>query len=135
MKNLEYFWSCLEKIKKIQFWVMKSSFFEHFYDLTGPKYAEKYEDSESGLKSIHFLPKMISCCWFSFFMTCSIFEYTKLLGTSSWTPFWYSQASKPSNLMSFWCKNFWKWKIDQSTWICSLCFRPSPSQPKSSPKS
>ena len=36
---------------------MKSSFFQHFYDLTGPKYAEKYEDSESGLKSIHFLTK------------------------------------------------------------------------------
>ena len=47
----------LKKYKKIQFWVMKSSFFEHFYDLTGPKYAEKYEDSESGLKSIHFLAK------------------------------------------------------------------------------
>ena len=45
---------------------MKSSFFEHFYDLTGPKYAEKYEDSESGLKSIHFLAKMISFWWFSF---------------------------------------------------------------------
>ena len=36
---------------------MKSSFFEHFYDLTGPTYAEKYEDSESGLKNIHFLRK------------------------------------------------------------------------------
>ena len=36
----------------------KSSFFKHFYDLTGPKYAEKYEDSESGIKSIHFLAKM-----------------------------------------------------------------------------
>ena len=47
----------MKTIKKIQFWVMKSSFFEHFYDLTGPKYAEKYEDSESGLKSIHFLAK------------------------------------------------------------------------------
>ena len=46
-----------EKIEKIQFRVMKSSFFEHFYDLTGPKYAEKYEDSESGLKSIRFLAK------------------------------------------------------------------------------
>ena len=47
---------------KIQFGVMKSLFFEHFYDLTGPKYAEKYEDSESGLKSTHFLAKMISFC-------------------------------------------------------------------------
>ena len=46
---------------------MKSSFFEHFYDLTGPKYVEKYEDSESGLKSIHFLAKMINCCWFFIF--------------------------------------------------------------------
>ena len=36
---------------------MKSSFFEHFYALTGPKYAEKYEDSESGLKSKHSLAK------------------------------------------------------------------------------
>ena len=36
-----------------------SSFFKHFYGLTGPKYAEKYEDSESGIKSIHFLAKMI----------------------------------------------------------------------------
>ena len=35
----------------------KPSFFEHFYDLTGPKYAEKYEDSDSGLKNIRFLPK------------------------------------------------------------------------------
>ena len=35
----------------------QSSFFAHFYDLTGPKYAEKYEDSESGLKSMHFLEK------------------------------------------------------------------------------
>ena len=61
MKNLQNFGSFLEKIKKIQFWVMKSSFFEHFYDLTGPKYAEKYEDSESDIKSIHFLAKMISC--------------------------------------------------------------------------
>ena len=41
---------------------MKSLFFEHFYDLTRPKYAEKYEDSESGLKIIHFLAKMISFC-------------------------------------------------------------------------
>ena len=40
------------------------------------------------------------------FMTFSIFEYTKLLGTSSWTPFWYSQASKPSDLMSVWWKSF-----------------------------
>ena len=36
---------------------MTSSFFEHFYDLTGPKYAEKYEDSEFDIKSIHFLAK------------------------------------------------------------------------------
>ena len=36
---------------------MKSSFFEHFYDLTGPKNAEKYEDSEFDIKSIHFLAK------------------------------------------------------------------------------
>ena len=36
---------------------MDSLFVEHFYDFTGPKYAEKYEDSESGLKSIHFLAK------------------------------------------------------------------------------
>ena len=57
MKSLENFGSFLEKYKKIQFWVMKSLLFEHFYDLTGPKYAEKYEDSESGLKSIHFLAK------------------------------------------------------------------------------
>ena len=32
--------------------VMESSFFEHFYDLTGPKYAEKYEDSEVHIKSV-----------------------------------------------------------------------------------
>ena len=47
-----------EKSKKIQDWVMKSSFFEHFYDLTGPKYAEKYEDSEFDIKSTHSLAKM-----------------------------------------------------------------------------
>ena len=36
---------------------MESLFVEHVYDLTRPKYAEKYEDSESGLKSIHSLAK------------------------------------------------------------------------------
>ena len=36
---------------------MKSLFLNIFYALTGPKYAEKYEDSESGLKNIHFLAK------------------------------------------------------------------------------
>ena len=54
MKNLEKF---QKQSKQIQFWVMISSFFQYFYDLTGPKYAEKYEDSESGLKNIHFLTK------------------------------------------------------------------------------
>ena len=44
--------------KKIQDLVMKSSFFEHFYDLTGPKYAEEYEDSDFDIKSIHSLAKM-----------------------------------------------------------------------------
>ena len=48
---------------------MKSSFFEHFYDLTGPKYAEKYEDSESGLKSIHFLANMPEKHDFEFIFT------------------------------------------------------------------
>ena len=37
---------------------MEPSFFQHLYDLTGPKYAEQYEDSESDIKSIHFLAKM-----------------------------------------------------------------------------
>ena len=37
---------------------MESSCFKHVFDLTGPKYAEKYEDSESDIKSIHFLAKM-----------------------------------------------------------------------------
>ena len=46
-----------QQIKKIQDLVIKSHFFEHFYDLTGPKYAEKYEDSESDIKSIHFPAK------------------------------------------------------------------------------
>ena len=36
---------------------MKSSFVDHFYDSTRPKYAEKYEDAESGLKRIHVLAK------------------------------------------------------------------------------
>ena len=45
------------KNNKMQDLVMESSLFEHFHDLTRPKYAEKYEDSESGLKSIHFLTK------------------------------------------------------------------------------
>ena len=43
---------------------MKSSFFEHFYDLTGPKYAEKYEDSEFDINSKHFVAKM---SWEAFF--------------------------------------------------------------------
>ena len=55
MKSVETLVSCLKK--KIQDLVMESSFFEHLYDLTGPKDAEEYEDSESGLKSIHFLSK------------------------------------------------------------------------------
>ena len=52
------FWKLFRnKYKNILFCIMKPSFVEHFYDLTGPKYAEKYEDSESSLKSIHFLAK------------------------------------------------------------------------------
>ena len=62
MKYLEIFGSFWATNQKKQDLVMESLFFEHFYDLTGPKYAEKYEDSESGLKSIHFLAKMISFC-------------------------------------------------------------------------
>ena len=46
---------------------MKPLFFEHFYDLTGPKHAEKYEDSESDIKSIHFLAKKTLKLDFSFF--------------------------------------------------------------------
>ena len=38
--------------------VMKSSFVEHVYDLTGSKYAEKYEDSDFDIKSKHFLTQM-----------------------------------------------------------------------------
>ncbi len=53
MKNLEHF----GKHQKIQDLFKKTSFFEHFYDLTGPKYSIFYEDSESGIKSIHFLAK------------------------------------------------------------------------------
>ena len=54
MKNIE---NVDTKSKRLQFGVMKSSFFEHFYELTGPKYAEKYEDSELDIKSINFLAK------------------------------------------------------------------------------
>ena len=43
---LEVFW---REIQTIQILVMKSLFFEHFYDLTGPTYAEKQKDC------IHFL--------------------------------------------------------------------------------
>ena len=35
--------------------------------------------------------------------------------------------------MSFWRNTTWK-KKDQSTWICSLCVRPSPSRPKNTQK-
>ena len=72
MKNLDNFG---KKIKKIQDLFNKSSFFKHCYDLTGPKYSIFYEDSESGIKSIHFLAKMIkkhdfmSKCW-TFFGNC-----------------------------------------------------------------
>ena len=52
------FGSFFRKIKKIRDWVMESSFFEHLYDLTGPKYAEKYEDSDFDIKSAHFLTKI-----------------------------------------------------------------------------
>ena len=55
MKKLEILKT---KIKKIQD-LFKKVFFEHFYDLTGPKYSIFYEDSESGIKSIHFPAKMI----------------------------------------------------------------------------
>ena len=54
----------------------------YYFDLTGPKYAEKYEDSESGLKSIHFLTKKISFWWFSisFIYSCvdpfSFFQFS-----------------------------------------------------------
>ena len=56
MKNFQNF---ANKSKKLQDLIRKSSFSKHFYDLTGPKYSIFYEDSESGIKSIHFLAKMI----------------------------------------------------------------------------
>ena len=56
MKNFQNFG---KQSKKIQDLFKKSSFFKHFYDLTGPKYSKFYEDSESGIKSIHFLAKMM----------------------------------------------------------------------------
>ena len=59
----------MEKNKKIKDWDIKSSFFKHFYDLTGPKYRNFYEDSEFDIKTIHFLAKttkkhdLIVKCW------------------------------------------------------------------------
>ena len=66
---------------------MKSLFFEHVDDLTGPKYAEKYEDSEFDIKTIHFLANAIhkhdfSIKHFSFFDPC----FWRMLGGSDFAP-------------------------------------------------
>ena len=74
--------------------IILRSFWHHFKIILG---------SFSDHVGIIFASFWHHCC---VFMTCSTFEYTKLLGTSSWTPFWYSQASKPSNFMSCWWKTF-----------------------------
>ena len=55
MKNFQNFESLFEKNARFGY---KIIIFEHFNDLTEPKYSKFYEDSESDIKSIHFLAKM-----------------------------------------------------------------------------
>ena len=59
MKTFENFGSFFEtNQKQYKIW-LKNYHFQHFYDLTGPKYSKFHEDSESDIKTIHFRAKMI----------------------------------------------------------------------------